>query len=409
MKGCVFILRAKRLKELFYGHFFENADAEDLKNFVERSVAAEPFFEDGHQCIDAHRYPQLGTHGIGTGAVKDFDSQMLFEPAKEQFDLPALLVQLRHRQRWQCKMIGQKHQRTSVCRVVKSHSPQFVRVSANRSIFLQADDVVAAQTRRLVHWPVIEAATAQISSGADDEPRSGLFDGIEAPPTRVATVHQVKGPGLPNQLVEPEYVLEGGQADEYLRGQRRMQLQLRMNFQAGALGIETRPRIDRQTQVDDAGVQGVDRLIQIQRQWFLGVKPARLSDEVSGQIREDAPVACGQRVGQGAAFDRTAQTQMIQLIGAGIETGFDVAQTLAPSQLGENQTNKQLPRREVLDFVIAAITFDATVKLLAMKQIQKLGKCVVAGVHSSRIAANRLFEDKPISNRSHLAVLPWTA
>src|SRR4051812_31525647 len=71
-----FILRTKCLKELFYGRFLEHADAQDLENFVERSVDIETFFEQRHQRIDAYRHPQLGAHRIGAGAVKALDSQM---------------------------------------------------------------------------------------------------------------------------------------------------------------------------------------------------------------------------------------------------------------------------------------------------------------------------------------------
>src|SRR3954468_22128896 len=60
-----FILRTKCLKELFYGRFLEHADAQDLENFVERSVDIETFFEQRHQRIDAYRHPQLGAHRIG--------------------------------------------------------------------------------------------------------------------------------------------------------------------------------------------------------------------------------------------------------------------------------------------------------------------------------------------------------
>src|SRR5580698_241860 len=407
MRRGNFIWRRKCLKQLFYGHFLEDAHAEDLENFVERSVCAQAFFEDSHQRIDAHRDPELSADRVATGAVKDLDPQMLLEPTKEQFDLPALLVELCYGQSRQSEVIGQKHERAPMFPVVKAHPPQFVGVGSDRAVFLQADDVVAAQARGFVHRLVVESATGQVFACAHDEPGAGLFDGIKPPPSGISTVHQVKGSGFPSQLIEPEHILEGGQTDQQLGGQSRMQFQLRVNFQTGTLRIETRPGIDRQAQVDDAGIQGVNRLCQIQRQGLLGVKPARLSDQVLGQIGENAPVAAGQSIGQSAAFDRAAQTQVIELLGTGIETGLYVAQTLAPRQLGEDQTDKLLPGGEVLDFVIAAVTLDATVKLLAMEKIQKLSKDVLARIHGSRITANRSFAATLTSNRSHPVILSF--
>jgi hypothetical protein len=88
---------------------------------------------------------------------------------------------------------------------------------------------------------------------------------------------------------------------------------------------------------------------------------------------------------------------------AGVQTGFDVAQTLAPSQLREHQTDGLLPGGEVLDFVITAVAFDVAVKLLGMDQIEELGKDVLTGVHGNRIAVNWLGADEPAPNRSHPA------
>jgi len=168
--------------------------------------------------------------------------------------------------------------------------------------------------------------------------------------------------------------LECGQTDQHLRGQRRVQLQLGVDFDAGTSRVETRPRIDRQAQIDDAGIQGVDRLVQVQRQRFVGVKLSRATDEVLRQIGEDAPVVNRQRIGQRAAFDRFTQTQMVVPITAGVEPNFNIAQAFAPRQLGKKQTDKFQPVGEVLDFVIAAVTLDTTVKLLGMDEIEQLAK-----------------------------------
>ena len=362
-------MQRKCLKQLIHGGFLEDADAQDLENFVQSCRAAQAFFEQGDQRIDRHRHPELGANGIGAGAVKDLDPQVLFEPAEEQFHLPALLVKPRHRQGGQAKMVGQKHQRAPVLRVVETHPPQLVRIDPGGTILLQADDVVAPQTRGRIDRLGMEPTTAQVFSGANDEPGAGLFDGIEPPPVEVTPVHQVESTGFPGQLIQPKHFLKVGQTDQHLRGQRRVQFELGVNFDAGTFRVETRPGIDRQAQIDDAGVQGVNRLVQIQHHRFVGVKLARVANEVLGQIGEDAPVARGQRVGQRAALDGLAQTQVVELVAAGVETRFDVAQAFAPGQLGKDQTDELLPSGEVLDLVIATVALDAAAKLLWMDEI----------------------------------------
>ena len=409
MKGCVFLLGGKWLKQVFDGHFLEYPHAEDLEDFVECGVAVEALFEDGHQRIDAHGHPQLCAHRAGAGAVKDLDPQMLLEPAKEQLDLPALLVEPCHRQGWQPEVIGQEHQGALVFGVVNPDAAQFVRIGLGRPELLQADNVIAAQAGGAVHRVGVLPAGPQGFFGGHHQPGARLLDGIEPPPVQVTPIHQIERARLPDQLIEPDHLRIRGQTYQQLRGQRRMDFQLRVDFEAGTLGIETRPGINRQTQIDDARIQGIDGLRQVQCHGLRHIKRPGLTQEVLGQIGEDAPVAGGQRVGQRAPPDWAAQAQVIALIGPGIETGFDVPQTFPPGQLGENQTHQLVPGREVFDFVIATITFDEAVKPFAMNQIENLGKDVLAAVHASRIGANPPSGHGPTSNRSHPTTALQTA
>ncbi len=141
-----FILRRSSLKQRCQGRFLEYAHTQNLEKIVERSVAVELFFEDGDHGIDADGHPQLGAHGVVAGAVKGFDAQMLLEPAEEQFDLPALFVELANGPGGQPKMIGQEYKHSAMRRVVEAHPPQFVRIIFGGIEGLQGDGLVAAQT-----------------------------------------------------------------------------------------------------------------------------------------------------------------------------------------------------------------------------------------------------------------------
>ena len=61
---------------------------------MEAAGQIESFFQDGNQQINADSDPDLGFDGVGRCAVKGFYSQMLFDPAEEEFHLPALLVNI---------------------------------------------------------------------------------------------------------------------------------------------------------------------------------------------------------------------------------------------------------------------------------------------------------------------------
>jgi hypothetical protein len=55
---------------------------------------AELLAGDRHGEISAKRSPQLEPDGVGCRTIKYPDPQAVLEPAKEQFDLPAVTIQL---------------------------------------------------------------------------------------------------------------------------------------------------------------------------------------------------------------------------------------------------------------------------------------------------------------------------
>ena len=57
------------------------------------------FFENSHEQVNGDGDPHLDTHGVLRCAVEGFDSQMLFDPFEEEFDVPAAAVKLGDLQR----------------------------------------------------------------------------------------------------------------------------------------------------------------------------------------------------------------------------------------------------------------------------------------------------------------------
>jgi hypothetical protein len=62
---------------------------------VEAGFKSKSFPHDGDEDIDRDGDPDLGHDGILAGADEGLDAQVLFDPLEEEFDLPALLVDLR--------------------------------------------------------------------------------------------------------------------------------------------------------------------------------------------------------------------------------------------------------------------------------------------------------------------------
>ena len=85
-----------------------------MEDFGEASFDLQFLFDNSNEHVNADCDPDLGPHGARRRAIKGFNSQMLFDPFEEQFDLPAALVELRDRQHRQHKVVRQKDK--FVCR-----------------------------------------------------------------------------------------------------------------------------------------------------------------------------------------------------------------------------------------------------------------------------------------------------
>src|SRR5207245_8216611 len=96
----------------------------------------------------------------------------------------------------------------------------------------------------------------------------------------------------------------------------------------------------------------------------------------------DAPVALQVGVGQIVARDTAPKAHVIKLALVRAQAGFDVAQTLAISELGKSQTQELIQAGETLHLVVAAVTVDASAKLGERKPVHQLSKNRAATVHA---------------------------
>jgi len=90
------------------------------------------FLDDGHQNVDAHCYEDLCLDRIFARSEKGLDPQMLFDPAKEQFDLPAAFVELGDGQSRDHMVVGQETQSFFRIGIDKVNQTQLVGVIPER-------------------------------------------------------------------------------------------------------------------------------------------------------------------------------------------------------------------------------------------------------------------------------------
>jgi hypothetical protein len=81
--------------------------AQKLERSGQCSRQGQLLVADGHHQVNGHRNPNLCLHRVGDRAVGGHEAQVTFDPAKEQFDLPAQPVNPGCVQRRDFEMIGQ--------------------------------------------------------------------------------------------------------------------------------------------------------------------------------------------------------------------------------------------------------------------------------------------------------------
>jgi hypothetical protein len=229
---------------------------------------------------------------------------MLLDPFEKQFDLPATTIQLGDGQCWQSEIVGEEHQTLARGGIFEADSTQR-RVEVLLGIKAhQHDGLVANQAGASIDRAGIAALDFEIGLGPRDEEAFRLVQLIKPVEVDVASVHDVKSAGLGQQQIENIDVVQFAIADVKKRRDTATQIQERVQLD-GCFGRTKRcPRKDRQTQIDGAGIQSVNRIVEIDTKWFRGIKATGDGDQRLGKVGVDAPVAALVGVGQSAARNR---------------------------------------------------------------------------------------------------------
>src|ERR1017187_7708892 len=339
------------------------------------------FFQNGDEQINGDGGPDLGAHRVGRGAVKGFDAQVLLDPFEEEFDLPAAPIELGNGQSWHGEVVGQEDEGFAGAGIAIADAAERVRVIALGEQTGHHHGLVKTQAGGFVHGTGVTAGATKVLSGTGDEESAALVQPMPAGEVEIAAIHDVKRTGLPDQLVEEVDVMHTASGDNDDGGKVALEGQQRVQFDGGLVPAESSPRKEREAQVNGGGVQRISRRLEFKVERFIGVKRGRLLDEDVGEVGKDTPVPLfighRQRVAGGGLPD----AGMIELRAEGRQTGFDVAQTFAPRQLGKRQHEELFVGGQLADAEVAVVTGDTLVEFVFGQEVEELGEDGATFVH----------------------------
>ena len=343
---------------------------------------SETFFGNGDQHISADRDPDLRLDRVLGSTKKRLDPQMLLDPFEEQFDLPALAVQVCDQFGLESEVVGQK--RNTFARLVLDH-----HAAQRDGIVLagienrQHTGLVANNVRvGAIHRAGVPTLELGVRLGSGYKEGIGLMDCEQPFEIEISSIEQVISTGLDDQLVQGIDLVRLAIADMNKCGYGAAQIEQGMQFDCRFVRAKRRPGVNRQTQIDRRGIEGVDRGIQIDRQRILGIQRPRHGDQMLGEVGVDLPRPCGVGIGQGIARDGLAtQSHVVEPLGLCAQIDLDIAQGFSVGQLGKSHGQKLIHAGEVLDLVIAAVPGYAPTKSTQWQKGHELRKNQLALVH----------------------------
>ena len=162
-----------------------------------------------------------------------------------------------------------------------------------------------------------------------------------------------------------------------------MQVEQSMHLDGRLVATKPGPGKQLEAQVDGGRVQRVEALIQFHAHGVLGVHRPRDANQYLREIGEDAPVVGFVGVGQCGAGDAAAETEVVELAAHSAQTGFDVAQTVAVSQLRKCHRQVLVPTGKAALSGISVVVRHAAAELAIGKEADQLGEDGPAFVHPS--------------------------
>ena len=339
------------------------------------------FLNDGDEHVGGHGAPNLRLDCVLAVAQKLLDAQVLLDPLEKQLDLPTTFVQSGNGHGRQACVVGQKDQRLLGDGVFESDTAQVLRVVLGSIVPIQRNGLIADDAAAPVHFGRVNAPGVHIAFGAGHKEGPCLMHLKQANKVQVAPVHDVERSRLQNQNVQHIDLVHLAVADVDEGWNTTSQVQQCVELDGGLGFAKGSPVEQAQAQIDGGGVQGVDRVLEFEPQVLVQIKFASSPNQNCGQVGPNAPVSGLVGIGQGGSVNAVSKAHGVQLAGVGTQRYLDVAQALAPSQLGKGHDAKLLGARQTTHTRVATVAGNDSRKACPWHELHDLSKQGLADIH----------------------------
>ena len=138
--------------------------------------------------------------------------KVLLDPAEEQFDLPAVLVEGGDGRGRESEVVGQEAE-VRLFGVEDADPAKPFGIERGRSYSGQSDRLVETKALGTVNGVRVEAAELQVAAGADDKEGLALMEPIQPPEADISPVQDIEGAWLGDNVIEDEDIMDASVGD----------------------------------------------------------------------------------------------------------------------------------------------------------------------------------------------------
>ena len=321
-----------------------------------------------HDQIGTDCCPDLCFYGIDALPIERFDSQVLFDPFKEQFDLPATLVIVGDLAGITMGYVGQQNNVLIILLVNQTHTSQRLRVMMLALIPCQADQLITLQATRGVDWCGGFSIEPEILPGSDDKATALPVQVIQPFEIQITSIHDVDTACQNRDHIQNLYIMGLAIGNMDKSGDRALQIHHRVKFDGGLLLSKLRPWKQRQTQINGRGIQDFNRFGHL----IFAIQVLSLGDQYHGQILIDLPRPIGIGIGESTQGYIGFDTHVVTPGSESTQCGGQVPKTISKGKLPKAHTKQLIPAGEFLCTVITFVMINNFSKFVFRNNIHKL-------------------------------------
>lgn len=318
--------------------------------------------------IGANGSPYLCFYSIDALPIERFDSQVLFDPFKEQFDLPATLVIVGDLAGITMGYVGQQHNILIILLVNQTNTSQRLRVMMLGLIPCQADYLITLQAAGGVHRCGGFSIEPQILLGSDDKAAALPVQVIQPLEIQVSPIHDVDTACPNRDHIQNVHIMGLAIGNMDKSGDRALQIHHRVKFDGGLLLSKLGPWKQRKAQINGRRIQDFNRFGHL----IFAIQMLSLVDQYHGQILIDLPRSMRIGIGEGTEGNVGFNTHVVTPGSESTQGGGQIPQTISKGELSKAHTKQLVPAREFLCVIITFVMINNFSEFVFRNNIHKL-------------------------------------